>query len=44
MVRPHLESIEPMAEKKVIIGAQGGNRAREGRTAAVSLRIACIQI
>ena len=40
----HLESLDPAVKKAVVIDAQGGKRAREGRTATVSLRIAKVQL
>ncbi len=40
----HLESLDPVVKKEVVIGAQGGKRAREERTATVSLRIAKVQL
>ncbi len=43
-LRTHLESLDPVAQKPVTLGAQGGARARTGRTAQVCLRIARVHL
>ena len=43
-LRAHMEALGPVGHKEVTIEAQGGKRARAGRTARVAMRIARVHL